>query len=265
MRFCPPGPERVLAIAVAIGLAFSASACVTFSGDQLADVTPPAPAFQPYVEHSVDPSFYFHLDGGKMVTSNFEGRQINDALLKRWQEAGLIRGSSYVRTVGSSDAGDYDLVLSGSEDGDSSIVLQVVSGLSLLVIPFYVTTTYTLTYTATERNSGRVFRATAVDRTTMVVGWPMLPLSPFMQGGRSRTFDRLANHLYAELHRQGAFHQPPPESPTSPPAKAITPSPPATPAAGTEERLRTLDALRAKGLISEEEYRERRKAIVDGL
>jgi len=46
----------------------------------------------------------------------------------------------------------------------------------------------------------------------------------------------------------------------------VTGRAPAPPAAGTtEDRLRALDDLRAKGLVTDAEYEERRKAIIEGL
>ncbi|MEY4717756.1 MAG: hypothetical protein RL563_374 [Pseudomonadota bacterium] len=46
-------------------------------GTKLGSITPPANSVQPFVEHSVG-DFSFSLEGGKMVTSNFAGKLINE-------------------------------------------------------------------------------------------------------------------------------------------------------------------------------------------
>jgi hypothetical protein len=47
------------------------------------------------------------------------------------------------------------------------------------------------------------------------------------------------------------------------PAAVSTPAP--VPAVGIEQRLRTVEDLKAKGLITEDEYRTQRQRILDGL
>jgi hypothetical protein len=41
-----------------------------------------------------------------------------------------------------------------------------------------------------------------------VISLILLPASPFAQGGRSKTFDRIAADLYRQLVDQGAFSRP---------------------------------------------------------
>jgi hypothetical protein len=57
--------------------------------------------------------------------------------------------------------------------------------------------------------------------------------------------------------------EPAPSSPTQPAASAPAASNGAP--ANPEQRFRTIDELRAKGLISEDEYQQRRKAILQSL
>jgi hypothetical protein len=200
---------RAIQACALAALALCLSACITLSADKLRDLSPPEATFKPFVAHSVAESFSFHLDGGKMVTSNFAGRAINEAVLERWQAMGRVRGSAYAEHPESAADADYELVLDGTQTGGSSVVMQVLSGLTLLLLPYSVNTEYDLRYTLRERKTGRTFTAGANDGFETVVSLLLLPVSPFFQGGRVRTFNRLGDHVYQELYDQGAFRESP--------------------------------------------------------
>ena len=58
------------------------------------------PASPPVIEQTIG-DFSFHLDGGKMITSNKAGRNINKEILRRWKKSGFIAAPHLreVRTV----------------------------------------------------------------------------------------------------------------------------------------------------------------------
>lgn len=190
-------------IAVLLALPYLAG-CITVAGKNLQDLTPKAPSSAPVVEQTVG-DFSFHLDGGKMVTSNKMGRELNYAILERWWESGFITEHTYVKSSQFTDASTYRITLSGHMEGDSSIVLQIISGLTLTVIPYYVDSKMDLRYSVENALTGCVFEANASDSYKTVVGLLLLPATPFAQGGEKRTFERIANHLYDQLASQGAF------------------------------------------------------------
>jgi hypothetical protein len=178
--------------------------CITMSGDQLKDRSPERRGTSPAIEQTVG-DFSFHLDGGKMVTSNKMGRGLNDEILRRWQEDGFIASHTYVKSSQFTDASEFQLTLSGHQEGESSIFLQILSGLTLTVIPYYVDSKMELRYSLKNAETGCVFEASAADSFDTVVGLLLLPATPFAQRGRIRTFDRLADELYFQLASQGAF------------------------------------------------------------
>lgn len=234
------------------------SGCITTAGDSLSDISPAPPAKSARIEQSVG-GFSFHLVGGKMVTSNKMGRTVNDELLKRWKKRGYISSHIYVPSEEFTGKADYNLSLGGHQEGDSSAVLQFFSGLTLFLLPYYVNTKMDLTYSLEHVASGSTFEAAASDSFNTIVGLILLPISPFFQGGRGRTWDRLANHLYEQLSEQGAFDT---ESlPTERPAAEVEPEPPTE----AERRLEELRVLHSKGLISDNEYEEKRSVIIEGL
>jgi hypothetical protein len=182
------------------------SGCITMAGNQLRDVAPKASAVKPPIDQTVG-DFSFHLDGGKMVTSNKMGRELNDAILGRWKKSGFIADQKYVKSSKFSNSSVFQLTLAGHQEGQSSIFLQIISGLTLTVIPYSVDSKMDLHYSLKNSKTGCVFEAAVADSYNTVVGLLLLPASPFAQGGRKRTFDRIANNLYAQLATQGAFEE----------------------------------------------------------
>jgi ribosomal protein S8 len=63
------------------------------------------------------------------------GRIINEGILEVWKEKGYIESSEYVKSSEFTGQADYNLTLSGSAYGESSILLQILSGLTLLIFP----------------------------------------------------------------------------------------------------------------------------------
>jgi len=187
-----------------LALATVASGCVTVAGNHLRDVERTAPVEVPSVEQTIG-DFSFHLDGGKMITSIKAGRLFNDEVLGRWKKWGYIRSQAYVKDARFTGGADYEITLGGKQDGDSSIALQILSGFTLLVLPYYVDTRLDAVYDLKDRRSGKTYRAEAKDNFNTVISLILIPFSPFAQGGRSRTWDRIAANLYEQLRQQGAF------------------------------------------------------------
>jgi len=272
-------PRVVTALAL---MCFIASGCATFAGDGLPDISPAPPSLPPAIEHTIG-DFSFHLDGGKMISSVKAGRNLNQQILRRWKQAGYISTEAYVKSGQFSGRADYNLTLEGHQEGESSVVLQFISGFTLFLIPYWVNSDHDLRYVLEHVQSGRKFEAAASDRYTSVVGLVLAPVALFFQGGAIRTWTRLGDHLYENLATQGAFDpsswppakiQPPAaKSPVVVPLEESPPIEPATapqpPTAESEDRqarrLRRLEELHQQGLISQEEYVRKRSEILDDL
>lgn len=191
---------------LAVFLVFSifTSGCVTVAGNKLRDLERATPTEVPRVEQTIG-DFSFHLDGGKMITSIKAGRLFNDEVLTRWKRWGWVSSQTYVKSGKFSGNADYEITLSGSQDGESSILLQLLSGFTLLVIPYYVDTRLDAVFEVKDRRSGKVYKAEAADHFNTVISLILIPVSPFAQGGRTKTWDRIAANLYEQLRQQGAF------------------------------------------------------------
>ena len=190
----------------------------------LPPITPPKPQVQSNIEQTVG-DFSFTLEGGKMVTSNYQGSQLNKAILGAWKERGYIRDQSYVENGAFSGAADYDLTLSGSQYGESSIGLQILSGLTLFLLPYYVTQNYDLHYALKDTKSGQLYNASVQDSETIYIELFLLFALPWAVHNHNANMARLGDHLYEQLRAQGAFQQ------AQPAGEGVIPGPEATPVA----------------------------------
>lgn len=181
--------------------------CITTAGKNLEAISPPPPAETQTVDQTVG-DFEFTLEGGKMVTSNKAGRILNDEILKRWKKQGYIADFTYVANGAFTGNADYNLTLSGSQYGESSIVAQIFSGLTLLLIPYTVNTRYDIQYTLENVKTGDQYSASVEDSYRTIIELLLFLAAPFAGSGASETFDRMGDHLYEQLRTQGAFDAP---------------------------------------------------------
>ncbi|HVN87710.1 MAG TPA: hypothetical protein VMW17_22970 [Candidatus Binatia bacterium] len=191
----------------------AASGCTyTTVGTKLSPIAPPRPVVQPAIEHTVG-DFSFTLEGGKMVTSNFVGHVLNDSIMSAWKDHGYIREARYVESSAFSGQADYNLTLSGSQYGESSIGMQILSGLTLTLLPYSVTQHYDLHYTLQDTKSGKQYSASVQESNETYVELFLLFALPFGQRGQAETVARMGDHLYDQLRQQGAFQAAPAASP----------------------------------------------------
>jgi hypothetical protein len=267
-----PRNRREAQLGGALGVALCAflfsSGCVSMAGDQLADIEPRAPGTPPPAIEQTVGDFSFHLDGGKMITSTKAGRNVNQMVLARWKKRGFITRETYVKSSMFTGNADYNLTLGGHQEGDSSVVMQFLSGLTLFLFPYSVNTHLDLTYSLEHVESGRIFEAQVADSFRLVTQLLLLPVTPFAMGGAARTYERIGDHVYDQFVEQGAF------DPDSWPADPIddpemsdgeSRAGEIEDARPLKDRLRTLQRLHDEGVISDDEYDTGRREILRDL
>jgi hypothetical protein len=199
-----PRPRRHLLIWL-MPLCLASGCVLTVAGPTPPAIEAPAPiTFQPRVEHTVG-DFAFTLEGGKMVTSEFVGHTLSDQIMKAWKERGYISGAQFVEAGAFSHAADYDLTLSGSQYGESSIFLQILCGLTLFLTPYSVTQNYDVQYVLDDVRSGQHYSATIQGQDKAWVQLFLLFALPVANRGHEETVGRIADHLYQQFRAQGAF------------------------------------------------------------
>jgi hypothetical protein len=178
--------------------------CMTFSGDRLSELEPITPKNTPFIEESIG-DFTMHLDGGKMVTDNKAGRVINDIILENWKESNYISGFNYVPKQKFTGNAEYNLTLRGHQEGKSSVFMQVISGLTLFIIPNNMNTSYDLIYELEEVKTGKKYTTEVSEDMTTTQWLLFFPAFPFSFIGASNTYERLSEHAYQDFVKQGAF------------------------------------------------------------
>lgn len=181
------------------------SGCVyTTAGTKLGPVTPPQPASKPIVEYTVG-DFSFTLEGGKMVTSNYVGRLLIAGILDEWKNRGYIAEARYVEAGAFTPDAEYQLTLSGSQYGESSIVMQVLSGLTLTLIPYTVTQQYDLQVALVDAKTGAKHSAAVRESNKSYVELFLLFALPVSIHNQHELNARMGDHLYSQLVGRGAF------------------------------------------------------------
>lgn len=195
---------KIVKVIILSLLAIMLNGCMSFSGDRLAELQSITPQTTPQIEHSVG-DFTFHLDGGQMVTDNYAGKLLNDTICKKWEANDYISGFTYRESENFTGNAQYNLTLKGHQEGKSSVAMQVISGLTLLIIPHWVDTSYDLVYELENVQTGDKYE-TAVSEDMLMVNWlGFLPAFPFSFVGANNTYDRLSEHAYQDFVKQGAF------------------------------------------------------------
>jgi len=193
-------------LACSVSLLVGISGCITVAGNQLAPLSrePSAPDVLLVLEETVG-NFSFHLDGGKMVTSNKMGRSINEEILEVWKKKGFIESSEYVKSSQFTGKADYNLTLSGSLYGKSSILVQILSGLTLMIIPHSIELLFDIQYTLEDVRTHEKYGASVEENYTQWSELFLIFAAPWSGKGERVAIDAMAIHLYDQLRRAGAF------------------------------------------------------------
>jgi hypothetical protein len=125
--------------------------------------------------------------------------------MRLWKKKGYIEDSKYVESKQFTGTADYNLTLSGSQYGNSSIAMQVLSGATLFIFPYSVDTKYDVQYTIENPKTGQRYSASVADSYGTTVELLLFLAAPFSMIGASHTWDAMADHLYDQLRSQGAF------------------------------------------------------------
>jgi hypothetical protein len=197
--------ERWILLAAVIPLfCLGSMGCITRAGGQLAPIETTAPSDPAAIEYVVG-DFEFTLEGGKMVTSNKAGRVLSDEIFKIWKKRGYISEFTYVGESGFSSQREHQLTLSGSQYGDSSIAAQILSGLTLFLIPYTVDTKYDIQYLYENARTGARCSAEVADSYHTTVELLLFLAAPFSTRGMQKTMGAMGDHVYDQLHRGCGF------------------------------------------------------------
>src|SRR5690349_1530120 len=183
---------------IALVIALSCSGCYTFAGTKLQPIEPEKPTYLPPLEYTVG-DFAFTLEGGKMVTSNHAGRILNDGIMASWKKRGYISESKYVDGGTFTGTADYNVTLTGSQYGESSVIMQFFTGLTLFLLPSSITQNYDLQYTVEDVKTGKKYQAAVQESDEVIQQLFLLFALPFAGNGHAETLQNMGDHLYDQL------------------------------------------------------------------
>ena len=161
----------------------------------------------PSIETAVT-DFKAHLEGGKLVSSHAQGRLQLASMTRRWESRSVISSAEYQRGENWTGSADSHVVMSGRQQGRSSIALQIFSGLTLTMLPYYVDTTRDLEFRRQDSATGRVTVARAKTRDYKLVSLLFLPFALFTLAGDVRQANMLSDSVYCQLWRGRAASPP---------------------------------------------------------
>ena len=182
----------------------SLQGCLTFPGDKLAEIWPPA-AIGTHSFETRFVAFEFELDGGALGSSASMAEMVNRKIMQTWVRQGYASSCVHRGESPSTGTADYTLTLSGNLDGESSVILQFISGLTLLCIPHTIHAHGYFAFELKRERDGAVFKANVAEAVTQITWLPLILCVPWKNSGIDTAMDKVALHLYQRFAAQGAF------------------------------------------------------------
>jgi hypothetical protein len=179
---------------------------MTVSGNKLAELEPIEPMVSPKIEITVSKDYIYEIGEKLVITGNKDGREVNERVIETlWENNGYISDSTYVELGNFTGNADYNLTLSGSHKEDSSTVMQIINGLTLMLIPYTEYQKYKLVYTLENVKTGKTYTTKANETESMVRSILFFPALPFSMNGSVKSMKHLSEHVYQDFVKQGAF------------------------------------------------------------
>jgi hypothetical protein len=180
---------------------------MTFAESEPA-VTPPAPSPRlapfPIVYRVTD--FTFAENDGEPKPSHVDGGLLAQEITDAWDERGLIRRAD-LADPNAPWPGDffYAFTFSGKQRNDSNFWIQGFNTLTLFLLPYSVTHNYEIDCVVDDVATGAQYsvKVTGTDKTWVTL--PFLLAFPFKGYGHRDEMETVADRLYEELVREGAF------------------------------------------------------------
>jgi hypothetical protein len=163
-----------------------------------------APAVAPGIEYALG-AFTFQMNDGEVEPSHFDVRLLAAGIVDAWERRGWIAGAEEVDPGAFTAAAAYGVTFSGAAHADTSFWAQLLNALTLLLVPYPVTTHYEVTVAVTPAAGGSPIIATASSSERTWVGLLLVFGAPFAERGHDQEVARIADALYEQLRLQRAL------------------------------------------------------------
>lgn len=181
--------------------------CVTINEEMLRKVTiipPQNPAMTVEIKSG---ELIQQFNGEGKSSGPLSGTTVMNAMAKgimiRWKDQDLIADYAFPGELKKDP--DYTAIFSGTRNEEGSIAMAILSGLTFMIIPTSSTLTYDLNLEFVNNNTQKHYFAKAKNAVTTWFDIFLLPALPFSMIGAINSNRDIADHLYDELRKQGAF------------------------------------------------------------
>jgi hypothetical protein len=198
MRTRRPSPALALVCAVAV------SGCLMVGRAAPLPPPRPAPPAGPPVEYTLG-EFTFRMNEGEPKPSYFDARLLGAAIFDEWERQGYVSDVERVDANDFSPDAAYHITFSGSVQAASSFWAELLNALTLLMVPYSVTSLYDVQMTVQPTTGGAPYVAHAQTSDKTWIGLLLVFGFPFAERGHDEEMTRVANELYTDLQAQGAF------------------------------------------------------------
>ena len=144
------------------------------------------------------------ISGSKTV-GPYSLKSVSKSMMGRWKSKGII--SDYATAGDLKREPDFTLTLSGVRDEESSIPMAVLCALTWLVIPSNATLIYDLDVDLVDNKNQKSYSIKVKNGITMWAGIIFLPFLPISRVGSYHAMNDMADYVYEELRKQGAFER----------------------------------------------------------
>jgi len=128
---------------------------------------------------------------------------IGESTMTRWVDSEIIK--DYQSSGKLKRDPDYTLIVAGTRNEDSSMLAAVLGGLSLGLIPLSTTISFDLNFDFLNNHTQKHYLVKTKSAYTVWSQILLFPALPFSWAGRNSMMNDVADNVYYDLRKQGAF------------------------------------------------------------
>jgi hypothetical protein len=196
--------------ALLVMIAVMLSGCMSFNQNVLPDVGELKTPHNKTIIQAKSENFSKTTNGSN--SDYARGTKIGNGILKdimnRWKEKEIISnyGDFSQAVKPSSLDTDYSLILSGNSDEQFSPFAARLTGATLFLIPSFSTVEQTVKFELINNKTSKKYFVEAKDSISVVMQLIFFPLFIVQNAGASSMHNHMADYIYSELYKQGAFN-----------------------------------------------------------
>jgi hypothetical protein len=185
---------------------FLISGCMNFNHVDIPEVHNKEPKTKPAIGIKVG-DFKQYCDGEidtrDIISNEKMGLNCLAGILNPWENGKLIKEFQAVGKY--KKLPDYTLMLNGSIDEDSSTTLNIVSALTLFIIPSYTTASFDLSFVLINNSTKEEFKKNLKTSFTVWKDLIFLPVFPFFWIRMDNRITDKSMFMYHQFNEEGAF------------------------------------------------------------